>query len=163
LQRLLFCYYFGGGGQSTCLALALVALVVWRSWFFLLWHCTFLCGILWHYFCASALFYVPRHFALCRDAVFWCFVLRHCFCEAASALFHSNVINAAVLCFVSVSWHCTICCILCHGILLCAVALCFVLWGIFCATALCATLAGHAAAFCVPKWAFCVCSRHCYL
>ncbi len=60
---------------------------------FLLQHCTFLRSILWCYFCASALFYVPWHCALCCGAVFCAaglflccgavFVKRHWLCSAA--------------------------------------------------------------------------------
>jgi len=137
-----FFVFFGGDNQPVWLWLCLPR---WhgglRFLCFLPWHCTFLHGILWHYFCASALFYVPWHLALCCDAVFLCFVLQHCFCEVELALFCGNVINATVLCFVS--WHCAMCCFLCCGIVLCAIAF-FVPWhwqcaasAVFCAAALC--------------------------
>ncbi len=61
---------------------------------FLLLHCTFLCGVLWYYFCASALFYVPWCCTFCCGTFF---VPWGCFCAAGLFLCHGVVLCAAAV------------------------------------------------------------------
>jgi len=199
-RLLLCCCCFCGGGDNQP-----VWLWLWWHWWhggccgwwhlgflcFLLQHCTFLCSILWCYFCASALFYVPQHCALCHGTVFCAVGLFLChdtvFVKQHHVLFCGNVINAMVLCFVP--QPSMMCCGIVPCAAICAMALHFVPWH-FCATALamcheccllchgivlhamalffvpqhCAIchVAWHAAAVCVPKWFFVCVQWHCY-
>jgi len=127
---------FFGGGQSTCLALALV---MWR----LLWlvaSCVFVvfCHGIAH---SSVAFFgaicVPQHYFMCHGIELF---------DAAQFSVPWGCFCAMVLCFVL--WQCDWChsiYALCHGIAQCAMplcdvffdmALCFMMWQFFCAMAL---------------------------